>query len=41
MVETVTKLPVKTETTAATTARRAWHPMEAMRREKERVFAER
>jgi HSP20 family protein len=39
MVETVTKLPVKTETTAVTTARRPWHPMEAMRREMERVFA--
>jgi HSP20 family protein len=39
MVETVTKLPVKTETTAVATARRPWHPMEAMRREMERVFA--
>jgi HSP20 family protein len=40
MAETVTKLPVKTETTAVTTARRPWHPMEAMRREMERVFAD-
>lgn len=40
MVETVTKLPVKTETTALTAARRPWHPMEAMRREMERMFSD-
>jgi HSP20 family protein len=40
MAETVMKLPVKTETTAVTTARRPWHPMEVMRREMERVFAD-
>jgi len=40
MVETVAKLPVKTETNLARGARHPWNPMESMRREMERLFAD-
>ena len=40
MAEAATKLPVKTERTAATPALQAWRPFESLRREMDRLFDE-
>lgn len=40
MIESTTKVPVKTETKASAAAPQAWHPLESLRREIDRLFTD-